>query len=196
MDRLTVRKQYLRHHLLRWCSRSTSTVDWIGGKASHITSHMYHITLHPIHIRALIPIKGCHPAIHNGISYTGKMASLCWTNCDAGNADIRWLCWNLYFHTLHWTSAGKRMWWAITRIPAHTRGIGTRSSAVRWRIWTMFSAVFWYFNSGILGYSVACGGFLISIHTDQIRIWPRGFKAAHLLNGTFHRWPLVSGNQA
>ena len=28
--------------------------------------------------------------------------------CGAGNANIRWmLCWRLYFHTQHWTSAGK-----------------------------------------------------------------------------------------
>ena len=53
-----------------------------------------------------------------------------------------------------------------------------------------------YFNIGILGYSVACSGFLISFHTDQIRIRPQGFKAVHLSNGTFRRWPLVSGTQA
>ena len=51
----------------------------------------------------------------------------------------------------------------------------------------VFCGILIYFNSGILWYSAAYSGFLISFHTDQSRIRPQGFKAAHLPNGTFHR---------
>ena len=52
--------------------------------------------------------------------------------------------------------------------PRTQRGVGTRTSAVRWRIWTQFSVVFWYVLTAVLwGYSVAYSGFRIFLHTDQ-----------------------------